>query len=760
LPKERYINREISWLAFNERVLQEASDPTVPLLERLKFLGIFSSNTDEFYRVRVASLKRMSDLDEDKLVLGGRPKKILSRIQEIILEQRYKSDDTYKEILKQLAHENIFIINEKDLTESQGAFVREYFQNRVRPTLVPIMIDHSPVIPALKDKMIYLAIRIYNSQTHTRKKHALIELPTDQIPRFLVLPQEEGRQYIMWLDDVIRYCLYEIFSIFQVDTYEAYTIKLTRDAELEMDDDVSESIVQKISKSLRQRKKGRPVRFIYDEEMPPEMLKQIIKKLSIHKGDNLIPGARYHNFKDFMKFPKIGPARLQNENRPPVPHNDISPNRSMLDIVQKKDILLHYPYQSFTYVIDMLREAAIDPLVVSIKMTLYRVAETSNVVNTLINAVKNGKQVTVVMELQARFDEENNILWANRLREEGAKVIFGIPNMKVHAKMFLITRKEKAELVRYAYIGTGNFNEITSRIYSDHGLFTANKALAEEVNQVFNFLDNNYKSGNYKHLLVSPFFMRTSLLAMIQKEINNVRAGKPAYMILKLNSIVDVDMIEKLYDAGREGVKIKLIVRGICSLKAGVPGLSDNIEAVSIVDKYLEHSRILIFCNGGDEKIYIGSADWMTRNLDHRIEVLTPIYDKSIRKELKAFIGIELEDNMKARILGETQENIYKRDSKKTQTRAQDKVYSMLQELQFNDDEALNTFAQSWVGTVQTVSIKKATIKKATTTKTVKKATPPSVVVKKAIKKLAAKKPINKKTVGKIVKRRKRVVKK
>jgi polyphosphate kinase len=396
-----------------------------------------------------------------------------------------------------------------------------------------------------------------------------------------------------------------------------------------------------------------------------------------------------------MKFPKIGPDYLRNEIRPAIPHKDIPPNHSMLDIIRKKDILLHYPYQSFDYVIDTLREAAIDPAVVSIKITLYRVAETSNVVNTLINAVKNGKQVTAVMELQARFDEENNILWANRLREEGARVIFGMPAMKVHAKLILITRKEKAQPVKFAYIGTGNFNEITSRIYSDHGLFTAFKPITEELNQVFNFLENNNKPGTYKHLLVSPFYMKSTLLALIQKEITIAKSGKPAYIILKLNSIVDPEMILKLYEASKAGVKIKLIVRGICSLKAGVEGLSENIEAISIVDKYLEHSRILIFGHGGKEKMFIGSADWMTRNLDHRVEVLTPVYDKSIRKELKAFLEIELEDNVKSRILGNTQENIYRHDDKKVNIRAQDEIYNLLNEVKYNDSGLLKSLAGS-----------------------------------------------------------------
>lgn len=726
--KSKFINREISWLAFNERVLQEASDPTVPLLERIKFLGIFSSNTDEFFRVRVATLKRMADIGDVKYVLGGKPNKILAQIQEIILEQRFKSDHTYEELINELSNEKIFIVNEDKLNKTQGEYVRQYFQNQVRPRLVPIMIDSSPVVPALKDKMIYLAIRISHSESPLKFRHALIEVPTDQVQRFLVLPEVGGKQYIMWLDDVIRYCLDEIFSIFKVDTFHAYTIKLTRDAELDIDDEVSESYLQKITKSVKQRKKGRPVRFIYDEAMPADMLRQIVKKLSMHKGDNIIPGGRYHNFKDFMKFPKIGPPHLQIENRPPIPHPDIPLNHSMIDIVRKKDILLHYPYQSFNYVIDMLREAAIDPLVISIKMTLYRVAETSNVVNTLINAVKNGKQVTVVMELQARFDEENNILWANQLREEGAKVILGVPGMKVHAKLFLITRREKEAIARYAYIGTGNFNETTSRLYSDHGIFTAHKQITDDVNQVFNFLDNNTRRGSFRQLLVSPFFMRDALILNIAREIANARAGLPAYMILKLNSLVDEQMIDMLYEASKAGVKMKLIIRGICSLKAGVPGLSENIEAISIVDKFLEHSRILVFCNGGDEKIYIGSADWMTRNLDHRIEALCPIYDKTIRRQLKAFLSIEWEDNVKARILGETQENSYKRSPGKPTVRAQDKIYALLRDVQYNGGRELRELNRMLLKTVK-IAPKGTVAKKSVRKKVVKK-----ILAKKVIK--------------------------
>jgi polyphosphate kinase len=412
--------------------------------------------------------------------------------------------------------------------------------------------------------------------------------------------------------------------------------------------------------------------------MPPEMLRTLARKMKLLKGDNLIPGARYHNFKDFMSFPKVG-LQLSTDPQPePLPHPDIQPSRSLFSLIRNKDVLLHYPYQTFHYLIDLLREAAIDPNVVSIKMTLYRLASQSNVVNALINAVRNGKMVTAVVELQARFDEEANIFWANQLREEGAKVIFGVPHMKVHSKLCVITRKEKGQSVRYGYIGTGNFNEGTARLYSDQGLLTSNNSITEELNQVFGFLDNNFKTGTYRHILLSPFYMRNALVALINKEMSNARIGLPAYMILKMNSLVDPDMIEKLYEASQAGVKIRLIIRGICSLKAGVEGLSENIEAISIVDKYLEHSRIFVFGNGGEEKIYFGSADWMTRNLDHRVEVLCPVYDKAIQAEFRAFLCIQLLDNTKARLLDAEQRNAYVYEPDKPKVRSQDEFYILL----------------------------------------------------------------------------------
>ena len=677
-----FINREISWLSFNDRVLQEAADTSVPLLERLKFLGIFSSNMDEFFRVRVATLRRMIDLDEgSKSVLGGKPRKILHDIQEIVLEHRNRFDKIYEEVLAGLEKENVFIINEIQLSDTQGDFVRSYFQEKVRPTLVPVMLDSAPSFPILKDREIYFAILLHNGDASGHAKHALMELSTDVISRFLVLPKEGDKTYIILVDDVIRYCLKEIFSIVDVYNYkhiEAYTIKLTRDAELDLDDDISESFMLKLSKGLKLRKKGKLVRFIYDENMPEEMLRFLTRRMKLKKEDNMIPGARYHNFKDFIRFPKVGGSHLRSPERQPLPHKEISPNQSLLKLMRKKDILLSFPFQSFHYVIDLLREAAIDPQVVSIKMTLYRVAENSNVVNALINAARNGKSVTVVVELQARFDEEANIYWANKLREEGASVKFGIQGMKVHSKICLIDRKEKNSMVKYAYVGTGNFNEGTALIYSDHGLLTANPNITEELAQVFGFLENSLKPGIYKHILVSPHFMRSSFFGMIHKETVNAKAGKPAYIVLKLNSLVDTEMINKLYEASDAGVKIFLIIRSICSLKAGVKGLSENIYAISIVDKYLEHSRIFLFCNGGKEKLYIGSGDWMTRNLDYRVEVDCPIYDAQIRNTLKTFLAVQMSDNTKARILDPEQKNEYRRNEGQ-HIRTQDTFYQILQ---------------------------------------------------------------------------------
>lgn len=679
---KKYINREISWLSFNERVLQEAADPSTPLIERVKFLGIFSSNLDEFFRVRVATITRLVKARKKaKALLGEDPKDILNEIHSIVIKQQKTFNKIYREILKIAGKNRIYILNEKELSSDQEDFVKSYFNKEVRPLLFPVMIDNLQKFPVLKDHSIYLAVRMQKEDNLKSARHALMEVPSDTLSRFLVLPKKYNNTYIILLEDVIRVGLKEIFTMFDCTEFNAYTIKLTRDAELDIEDDITMSFFEKMSKSLDQRKKGAPVRFIYDSKIPEDFLKILEKKNRLTSTDTLIPGERYHNFKDFMGFPSVGSSKLRYKPLPPLSHGDINPNRSMFSLIREKDILLHYPYHTFQYLTDLLREASIDPKVVSIKVTLYRVAKSSTVMNALINAVRNGKSVTVVLELQARFDEEANIYWTTRLREEGVKIIHGVPELKVHCKLCLISRKEKGGLFHYASVGTGNLNESTATVYSDHCLFTADTRITAEAARVFDFFNHNYKSYRYSHLLVSPFYLRKTLSKLIKNEIANVRKGKEAYIILKMNSLFDKVMIDKLYNAGKKGVKIQLIVRGICSLIPGVKDLSENISVVSIVDRFLEHSRIFVFCNGGDEKYYISSADWMTRNLDRRIEVACPIYDKNLQAELRDFLNIQLRDNTKAREIDETQDNHYrKRKQGETPIRTQIDFYRYLEE--------------------------------------------------------------------------------
>lgn len=673
------INRELSWLAFNDRVLQEAEDKTVPLIERLKFLGIYSNNRDEFFRVRVATLKRVvKHQKKAEELMGENPVRLLEKIKQAVIAQQDKFEHIYQVIIRELNKQNISIINEKQLSPAQGNFVKEYFREKVKGSLFPIMLDSPSPFPYLKDRLGYLIIKLGRKDSSKKNKYAIIEVPTDTISRFVVLPKEKDKNYILLLDDVIRYCLDDIFQNFDHDYIESYNIKLTRDAEIDIDTDLSKSFVEKISKGLKARKTGQPVRLVYDSEIAPDMLDFIMKKIKLGKDDNPIPGGRYHNFKDFISFPNIGHADLSYKKNIPLKHPDLKDQSSIIKVIKKKDVLLTYPYQSFDHIIDLLREASIDPKVQSIRITLYRVAKNSNIVKALINALKNGKQVTAVIELQARFDEEANIYWSGKLQEEGAKVIYGVPGLKVHSKLFLITRKESGKINQYAHIGTGNFNGDTSKVYTDQTLLTSNKIITEEIEKVFDFYLDNFKGGVYKHLLVSPFFMRKRLVQLINKEIQNAKANKPASIILKLNNLVDAEMIRKLYEASAEGVKIKLIVRGICSLVAGVNGLSENIEAISIVDKYLEHSRVFIFHNNGDEKYFISSADWMTRNLDHRSEVAVPIYDKEIQQQLKKIINILWSDNTKVRILGSTQNNSYRKSNSKVKIRAQEEIYTLL----------------------------------------------------------------------------------
>ncbi len=674
-----YRNKEISWLSFNSRVLQEAADPGVPLIERLKYLAIFSSNLDEFFRVRVATLRRLSYLGKkSRKIIGHDARDVLSEIQDIVLEQHKEFDNIYLEILAELAKEKIFIINEQQLNEEQGEFVKEYFHYNVRPKLVPIMLDQIDEMPDLHDHYIYLAVTLSKIASSKKPKFALIELPTASLSRFLILPQIGDHRYIILLDDVIRYCLEDIFSMLGYDHFEAHTIKLTRDAELDIKDDFSQSFIKKISKSLKQRKEANPVRFIYDANLPKQLLNLFVDKLGIGDHDTLIAGTRYHNFKDFMSFPNFGSKHLRYQPLELLPHNKITLHERMIDIVDKNDILIHFCYQPFDYVIDMLREAAIDPKVISIKVTVYRLAKNSAVINALVNAAKNGKDVTVIMELQARFDEEANIRWANALQEEGVRVISGVPGLKVHSKLVLITRIKGSGRSRYAMLGTGNLNEDTAPIYSDHLLCTSDRKITAEVDKVFEFFENNYKVNNFKHLIVSPFNTRNKIMGLIHKEIKNAKSGKEAWIFIKLNNLVDSEVIDKLYEASQAGVKVKLIVRSMFSLIPGVEGMSENIKAISIVDKFLEHSRIFIFCNDGDEKYYISSADLMPRNLDHRVEVTCPIYDKEIQEELRSFMELQWNDNVKARILNETLDNNINENDTGRPIRAQFDFYDYL----------------------------------------------------------------------------------
>lgn len=677
---QNFTNREISWLSFNERVLQEAEDPNTPLFERIRFIGIFSNNLDEFFRVRVAAVRRMVDLgkDEENLLGNLTPKELHDKIHEIVQKHQQKVQQIFRDLIVELKDNNVHIINETELNHSQGIFVKKYFNTKVLPNLVPIMLRKKTKFPYLRDRSVYLAVKLSKKSNPEDYTYSLIRIPGRSVPRFLVLPKEGNKKYVMILDDVVRYCLDDLFAYFDYDEYQAYTIKITRDAELDIDDDISKSFMEKMSHSLKKRKKGKPVRLIYDRTISEDLKSYILKKMKLdNREENTVPGGRYHNHRDFMNFPEIGKKKHYYPKLPPFRHKDLRPHTSLFRTLRKKDVMLHYPYQTFNHYIDLLREAAMDPQVKEIGITIYRVASASKVVNALLNAVRNGKEVTVVIELQARFDEEANIYWSNKLQEEGANVINGVPGMKVHSKLTWIKRKENGELKNYAYIGTGNFHEGTAGVYADDGLMTSDPRIADEVENVFLFFKQNYLRFDYQHLVVSPFFMRKIFTDNINNEIRLAKEGKPASMTVKMNSLIDPKMMQKIYKASAAGVKVQLIIRGIFGLQIGKEKGSENITAISIVDKYLEHSRIFLFGNNGDEKMYISSADWMPRNLNRRIEIACPIYDPEIREELKEMLNIQLKDNLKARILDADLINKYNTTGDKT-FRAQEDYYKYI----------------------------------------------------------------------------------
>lgn len=678
MEHESFFNRELSWLSFNDRVLQEAMDEKNPLIERLRFLGIFSNNRDEFFRVRVATIKRMLNLGKQaRKELYDDPEILLASIKKEVHRQQTLFDNVLAELMQELRINGIDFVNETELSAKQIKYVESYFKETVRPLLVPLMLGEKSK-PDLTDRASYLAVKLYNPDAEKRPQFALIEIPARSLSRFFILPKVDGKECVMFLDDVIRLCLRQVFKMFDYSIIEAYALRLTRDAELDIDEDLDESVIEKMVKGLSARKKAPPVRFIYDSSMPEGLLDFVMKKLKITNQEDIVPSGRYHSLKDLMSFPALGSKSLVYKKLKPQRHPELSDQRSLLDIIAKKDILLHYPYQSFSHTIDILREAAIDPDVTAIKINIYRIAENSKVMNALINASKNGKEVTVIVELRARFDEESNIYWSKVLKENGVKVIFGVEGLKVHSKLMLITRKKKNKLVYIAHIGTGNFHEGTANLYTDVSLWTANQKIGNEVDKLFDFFKNNYKRSTFRELIASPFNMRRRLTELIDEETRNAKSGKPAYIIIKLNNLVDNDIARRLYKASAAGVKIKMIIRGICSVVPGVKGQSENIEVVSILDRFLEHSRILVFANGGDERYYICSADWMGRNLDRRVEVSVPIYCADLQLDLRTVLELELHDNCKARIIDEHQRNAYKTNDKEP-IRSQMETYAFYQ---------------------------------------------------------------------------------
>ncbi|MFD1255482.1 polyphosphate kinase 1 [Mucilaginibacter terrae] len=672
------INREISWLYFNDRVLQEAADITVPLIDRVKFLAIFSSNLDEFYRVRVATLTRLANLNEkSKALLGYNPKKILNQIKTLVVKQEKKFNNLYENIIvKELAEEKIFLLNEKQLNVVRGAFVKKHFREKLLSTLVPIMLDDTMPMPELHDRAIYFFVKLTKGK---RSRLALIELPGN-LSRFLILPETNQLKFIILVDDIIRYSLEDIFFIFEYDSMEAYSIQLTRDAELDLDKEVSEKFIDALSKSLQKRRKGKPMRLLYDAEMPADMVSHLMIRYNVG-AENLIPGNRYHKFKDFIDFPNVGGPELEYNKVKNLPVDGLSFGKSLMGLIAVKDYLISTPYQSFDYVIHFLREAAIDPKVVEINISVYRLAKDSRVIHALINAAKNGKKVNCLIELRARFDEQNNIHWTRKLEDEGIKVLHGIPGYKVHAKICMVTRMEKGKPAYYACLSTGNYNEKTAQMYADHTLLTANKKITEDLVNLFRAINKNTLPKGMKHLIVSPIDSRPAIYKMIDNEIKNAGAGKQAYMILKMNSLADEQLIARLYDASNAGVKIQLIIRGMCCLVPGVEGFSKNIKVVSIVDKYLEHARVHIFANGGKELIYLTSADFMTRNIDNRVEAGFPIFDVDLKKQIRHMIDLQLKDNTKSREINKTNTNKYHRTHTDTQHRAQVEIYDYLKQL-------------------------------------------------------------------------------
>ncbi|EGR1737443.1 polyphosphate kinase 1 [Vibrio parahaemolyticus] len=677
-----YIEKELSWLSFNERVLQEAADKTVPLIERIRFLGIFSNNLDEFYKVRFADVKRRILINQER---GGsdNSKRLLSKMQAKALKLNEQFDELYSELIREMARRRIFLVNEHQLDEAQEKWITKYFRKEVMPHITPLLMkDEIDVLQFLKDEYAYIAVEL-RKEDHSQ--YALIEIPTDHLPRFVMVPEQKGkrRKTIILLDNIIRYCLDELFKgFFDYDELAGYAMKMTRDAEYDLRNEIEYSLLEQMSAGVNQRLTAMPVRFVYEREMPQEMLDFLCSKLRISNYDNLIPGGRYHNFKDFIAFPNVGREYLENKPMPPMKCADFEGYANSFEAIKAKDILLYYPYHTFDHIGELVRQASFDPKVLSIKINIYRVAKDSRLMNSLIDAVHNGKNVTVVVELQARFDEEANIEWSKVLTEAGVHVIFGAPGLKIHSKLLMISRREGDDIIRYAHIGTGNFHEKTARIYTDFSLLTADQEITNEVRNVFGYIENPYRPVKFNHLMVSPRNSRTQIYRLIDNEIANAKAGKKAGLTIKVNNLVDKGIVTRLYAASNAGVKINMIIRGMCALVPGIEGVSENIRIISIVDRFLEHPRVMITHNDGDPQVYISSADWMTRNIDHRIEVATPVRDPRLKQRIIDITNIHFTDTVKARLIDKEMSNSYVPRGNRKKVRSQVAIYDYLKNIE------------------------------------------------------------------------------
>lgn len=672
--------KELSWLSFNERVLQEAADETVPIIERIRFLGIFSSNMDEFYRVRVANIKRQVFLDSER-GQSDQHAELLSQISDKVYQLNINFNDIYDQVVKRLSRYNINLIDTDQLVPSHINWLEKYFQTKVQRYVIPIWVDEKTTLaPLLEDNIPFLMVALHNGDD---RQYAVLEVPTEHRPRFVQLPTIKTKRVknIIMLDDIITLNLHRVFrGLVTFDKVEAYSFKMTRDAKFDLKDEIEQSLIEKMSDGIKERLQAAPVRCVYDQQMPAEMLRVLRKTLKLSHYDNLLPAGRYRNFKDFIGFPNVGRPYLEHKKLPALANADFDRYDSTFDAIRKQDILLYYPFHKFSYFTEMVRQAAFDPSVLSIRINIYRVASKSRIINSLIDAVKNGKKVTVIVELRARFDEENNIHWAKIMTDAGIRVVFGLTSLKVHSKLCLIKRMEQGEVVSYSHIGTGNFNENTAKIYTDFSLFTRNQDIGQEVANVFDFVEYSYKRFDFKHLMVSPITNRDKICELIDFEINEAKAGRKASMLIKVNNLVDEPLQQRLYEASQAGVKIRLIIRGMCSLVPGVKGLSENIQIISIIDRFLEHPRVMFFHHGGKRLVYISSADWMTRNLDERVEVACPIYSPQHKKTLVDLLELQFRDTTKSRIIDEQQTNQYVIRGRRKKIRSQEATYEYIEQ--------------------------------------------------------------------------------